>query len=177
MKKKMLYLAALLCCLFTFTSCGDDGDDGPTSEATGTYTITFSPDFFKVAKHVNIYYKGANGENKNDVVMAGSVLPWTKTIKSTRFPAELGYKIVIEPKEESEITDGTYTLEVVGAINGAVNTGGFFSNNQQMLNKTEFKAGETSKMLKWLKDNKEKSYGYKLGKDGNAIPYTPAFGS
>ena len=169
MKKNLLYMAALLCCLFTFTSCGSDDDEPKVkTEATGTYTITFSPDFFKVVKHVNIYYKGKDGENKNDVVMTGTV--WTKTVTSTRFPAELGFKIVIEPKEKAEIVDGAYTIEVKGAINGAVNTGGSFSNSQTMLNNS---FNDTDKMLNWLKSNKEKSYGYKLGKDGNATQYTP----
>lgn len=171
MKKTLLYLAALLCCVCTLTACG--GDDEPSATATGTYTITFGTDFFKAAKHVNIYYKGENGADKNDVVTQGTT--WTKQVTSTRFPAELGFKVVVEPREENEVaqyTQDTYNIEVKGAISGAVSTGGSFSNSQTLISGSTVQKNE---VIKKLEQNKESSYGYKLGRDGNATQYTPSF--
>ena len=167
----MLYLAALLCCMTLLTACGDDKDEpGQVTTATGTYTITFGTDFFKAAKHVNIYYKGDDGANKNDVITSGTT--WTKTVTTTRFPAELGFKIVIEPREENELTQETYNVHLTGAISGAVSTGGSFSNSQTMIG---LNAVSKDKVINQLNRNKEHTYGYKLGKDGNAAQYTPTF--
>lgn len=171
MKKTMFYLAALLCCMTMLTACGSDNDEpqqAPT--ATGTYTITFGTDFFNAAKHVNIYYKGDNGELKNDVVTSGTT--WTKKVTSTKFPAELAFKVVIEPREPEELTLDSYNVSMSGAIAGAVSTGGSFNNSSSFIS-----LGTTSKdkVLDLLKRHKESYYGYKLGKDGNATQYTPSF--
>ena len=168
MKKTLLYLAALLCCVCTLTACGSD--DEPSATATGTYTVTFGPDFFKAAKHVNIYYKGEDGANKNDVVTQGAI--WTKTVTSKRFPAELGFKVVVEPREENELTQDTYNIEVKAAIAGAVSTGGSFSNSQTLITGPQVPKDQ---VLRILNRDKESSYGYKLGRDGNASQYTPSF--
>ena len=168
MKKAFLYLAAALCCLCTLTACGSD-DDEPQAVATGTYTITFGTDFFKAAKHVNIYYKGENGQNKNDVVTSGTT--WTKSVRSTKFPAELAFKVVIEPREENELIQESYDINLDGAISGAVSTGGSFSNTTTFIGSTAPK----NKVLNELKKHKESTYGYKLSKDGNSSTYTPSF--
>ena len=165
----MLYLAALLCCMTLLTACGDDKDEpGQVTTATGTYTITFGTDFFKAAKHVNIYYKGENGVDKNDVLTSGTT--WTKTVTTTRFPAELGFKIVIEPREESELTQDTYNVHLTGAISGAVSTGGSFTNNKTMIS---VETVAKDKVIDLLKRNKVHTYGYKLLKNGDSEQYTP----
>ena len=170
MKRTFLYLAAVLCCLCTLTACGGDDEPKVTTTATGSYTITFGTDFFKAAKHVNIYDKGDNGENKNDVVTEGTT--WHKNVTSTKVPAELGFKVVIEPREESELTQDVYNIHLTGAISGAVNTGGSFSNTKTFIGLSSV---AKSKVLNDLKNHKETSYGYKLSKDGNSSTYTPSF--
>ena len=171
MKKNILYLATLLCCLLTFTACGSDDDEPKTQiTATAEYTIKFSPDFFKVVKHVNIYYKGTNGENKNDVVTSGT--EWKKTVTSTKFPAELAYKMVAEPKDEADVADGDYEINVDGYMSISLDKESFKYNNQQTMMS---KSGDKATVLQWLKSNKEKSYGYKLSKEGTPTPYTPVF--
>lgn len=167
MKKTMLYFAALACCLFTLTACGDDE---PDTTATGTYTITFGTDFFKGAEFAIIYYKGVNGESKREIMNAGTT--WTKTI-NTKVPAELAYKIEIEPRESVADELETYDISLTGAISGAISSGGTGS----FSNSTSFISGRVAKdkVISTLNSNKVKSYGYRMDKDGNASQYTPSF--
>ena len=167
MKKTMLYLAALACCLFSLTSCGDDE---PDVMATGSYTITFGTDFFKAAEFVIIYYKAVNGETKREIVTSGTT--WAKTL-TTKVPAEFAFKIEIEPKEEGDLNQESYNIQMTGAISGAISSGGTGS----FSNSTVFIGGTVAKdnVIKTLKANKEKTYGYRLDKNGNATQYTPTF--
>ena len=153
MKKTLLYLAALACCLFSLTACGDD--DEPVM-ATGTYTITFGADFYKVVDFAIIYYKAANGDTKREIMNSGTT--WTKTI-TTSVPAELAYKIEIS---------------MTGAIQGAISQGGTgnFSNSTTFISSGLV---AKSKVANILNSNRERSYGYRLDKNGNATQYTPTF--
>lgn len=173
MKKNFILFATLICCLLTFSACGSDDEPKTQVTATAEYTIKFSPDFFKMVKHVNIYYKGTNGENKNDVMTSGT--EWKKTITTTKFPAELAYKIVAEPKDDEDIAnlaEANYEITVDGYMSMSLDKETFKYNNQQtMMSKT----GDKATVLQWLKSNKEKSYGYRLTKDGTPSPYTPVF--
>lgn len=169
MKKTMLYLAALACCLFSLTACGDD--DEPVM-ATGTYTITFGSDFYNVVDFAIIYYKAANGETKREIMTSGTT--WAKTV-TTKVPAELAYKIEIEPLDEADfkVDKENYDISMTGAIQGAITSGGSGS----FSNSTNFISGlvAKSKVYSTLKANIEKSYGYRLDKNGNPTQYTPTF--
>lgn len=167
MKKTMLYLAALVCCMFTLTACGDDE---PDVMANGTYTITFGSDFFKAANFAIIHYKGVNGENKRDIVQSGTT--WSKTI-STKVPAEFGFKVEIETRDDLAIEQENYDITMTGAISGAISNGGTgsFSNSVQLISTS----AAQKDVLNVLKANSVKTYGYRFDKNGNASQYTPVF--
>ena len=170
MKKTLLYLAALACCLFSLTACGDD--DEPVM-ATGTYTITFGADFYKVVDFAIIYYKAANGDTKREIMNSGTT--WTKTI-TTSVPAELAYKIELEPLDEGDFKEDkdSYDISMTGAIQGAISQGG----TGNFSNSTTFISSDLvakSKVANILNSNRERSYGYRLDKNGNATQYTPTF--
>lgn len=179
MKKTMLYLAALACCLFSLTSCGDDE---PDVMANGSYTITFGTDFFKAADFVIIYYKAVNGDTKREVVNSGTT--WTKTI-TTKVPAEFGFKIEIEPREELTVDQQFYDISLKGSISSAISSGGTgkYENSETFITLEQNKDSEgnlvngteKSKVLSTLKANMEKTYGYRLDKDGKPTHYTPSF--
>lgn len=175
MKKTMLYLAALACCLFSLTACG--GDDEPNVMATGSYTITFGSDFFKAADFVIIYYKSANGETKREIVSSGTT--WSKSI-TTKVPAELAFKIEIEPREELAMDQEYYNISLIGAISGAISTGGTgnFANSKTFIpvsNDESVIGIEKSKVMNTLRSHSVNTYGYRLDKDGNSTQYTPTF--
>ncbi|MBQ4367184.1 MAG: hypothetical protein II786_03785 [Muribaculaceae bacterium] len=162
MKKNLLYLAALLCCLFTLSACGDD-DPKENAVASAVYTIDFGVNIHDAASII-IYYKGENNETKFEALHPGT-FRWTKTVTSKKFPAEFGYKLVISPNSESELTFDNYNISIVGTIAGSVSTGGSFDNTYKFI-----KENNTPKnnVVSTLKEQNGASFGYKLNKNGDA---------
>ena len=163
MKKNMLMLAALLCCLMTLTACGDDKDD-PNVIATGTYTVTFSPDILDVAS-VIIYYKGNNNVNRFEAITPDMLRnnTWTKTVTSNKFPAEMGVQFVISLKEESELTREKYNLVINSTFNGSVSGEGSHSDPEVICNYPEI---EKKDVIKRMQGINRKSHGFRIHKDG-----------
>lgn len=164
MKLNMLKLAALLCCLMTFTACGDDE---PDVQVNGTYTVTFSPDVLNVAEII-IYYKGNNNETKFEVITPAKLTnnTWIKNITTTarnKKDAELGVKFVISPNDESTYTKDEYDLVVNVTINGSISGGSSVNYPAAIIAANGVAKDKVKKTLQQLND---KSYGFKVGTDG-----------
>jgi len=172
MKNKMLLLAALLCCMFTFTSCGDD-EPNETVTANATYTVNFGADFFKAAK-VIIYYKTANNEYNWEAVTSGT--KWTKSVSTTKFPAQLGFDVRVTYNDEADLTQQeTYDLTLSGTISASTTRGASFTNSKDFISSSKGGAVAATKVNSLLKEYGDNMFGYILNKDGNAYQASLSF--
>jgi len=161
MKKKMLMMAALLCCLMGFTACGSDDEPDPT--ATITYTLDFSDDVFKVVDYVAVTYINGAGEEKEAIATSS---PWTRTITTNSYPARLGCKLNLAKSsvEESALTQDSYDITVVGHIQYSINGEGQPWHWPDDLSGTGIKKSD---VLSFLKKNSPWSMAMILNSDGS----------
>jgi|GEM_PF-6821862 len=122
MNKKFLLLlpALLMCCMFAFTSCGDDEKDEPTpteqekvitTKVVANYNIEMGADLFKVAKSLNVTYYDKNGDLQTTSITEGT--SWKHEVTTEVFPAKWGMKINVVPRDTAEIvTQDSYTIGV-----------------------------------------------------------------
>lgn len=162
MKKKLFYLAALICCVATglaFTSCGDDE---PDVTATARYTIIFGDDFFNAVDGVVIYYKD-NGKVKFESITSGTT-SWAKDVTGT-LPCEFGFQWRFQPKDESSLTEETYNLFTTATIAMSTSTGSAVTQSKPIINGASVKKKDVVKTIQKESGN---SFGYRVSKKGDA---------
>ncbi|MBO4813850.1 MAG: hypothetical protein J5523_02695 [Muribaculaceae bacterium] len=162
MKKKLFYLAALLCCVATglaFTSCGDDE---PDVTATARYSIIFDDDFFNAVDLVIIYYKD-NGEVKADAITSGTT-SWVKDVSGT-LPNEFGVKWQFQPKDASSLTEESYNLFTAATISLTASNGSTFSQTKPIISNASVKKNDVIKTIQKASGN---TFGYRVSKNGDA---------
>ena len=169
MKKKMLMMAALLCCLMGFTACGSDDEPDPT--VTTTYTVNFGADFFKVAQTAIIRYVGDNGTAKFEALNSSSSRTWTKTVQTSSYPARMGFLIEVSTVSESELTQDTYDVSVSGAISYS-STESSASNSKDLIKGS---GKSKSEVISFLENNTPCNYGYILSRNGGLATTTISF--
>ena len=155
MKKKLFYLAALICCVATslaFTSCGDDE---PDVTATARYTIIFGDG-------VVIYYKD-NGKVKFESITSGTT-SWAKDVTGT-LPCEFGFQWRFQPKDESSLTEETYNLFTTATIAMSTSTGSAVTQSKPIINGASVKKKDVVKTIQKESGN---SFGYRVSKKGDA---------
>jgi len=170
MKKKMLMMAALLCCLMGFTACGSDDEPDEPTTVTVTYTITLNADVHKVVDNVIVKYIDGSGNVKTAVVEQGKTT-WTKSVTASSFPVRMGYALNLSESalEESELTQDTYNLIVDGDISYKLSTAVRENgNNKTLMSKENVKKSDVASVLK---KNSPISYGYVLKEDGTLGAY------
>ena len=167
MKLNMLKMAALVCCLMTFAACGDDKDE-PDVLVNCTYTVTFTPDFFKAAELI-IYYKDANNVTKFESVTTEKVKnnTWTKSFTGGKAPANLGVKFVVSPKSETELTQETYNIQVEATIAASVTGGATYTNKSTIASYADLKK---DKVVNAMRQINGKDFGYRVDRNGNFTP-------
>ncbi len=111
MKKTLLMLAAGVAMVLGMSACGSSKDE-PVEPATATYTVTLSQDTFDAGTYI-VRFKDANNTNRFEVMTSTT---WTKTVTTSRFPAQLGFKIDASVKNETELTKDNYSLAATGTI-------------------------------------------------------------
>ena len=152
----------MLVTMLALTACGDDEPKEKTS-VTANYSLTFSQDLLE-ACNVFITYKAENGRNVHESVTSTR---WTKTVTSTRFPAEFGVEYTFSTKSDGELVKDKYDLECNFQFSYTTTKGASYSNN------TEIMKGEgiaKNKVVEYLKRYSGKSTGYKVTENGNVSP-------
>jgi len=178
MKDKMLLLAVMVGFLLALAGCDFDEPWGPDHQrdrdvtATATYTVEFGDDFFKAAK-VIIYYKTADNNYDWDALTSGS--KWTRTIKTSEFPAQLGYLIEVSPLEGEALTQETYDMTLTGSISATTSRGDSFSNVKTFINNNEGLAVPADRVDKLIKSHSSNVFGYILTRDGSTTQTSFSF--
>ena len=160
MKKNLLMMAALFCCLFAVTACGSDEPKTKTT-VKGTYTLEFNQDVLDAA-NVIIYYLDANGAKR---FVAVTTTNWTKTVTNEKFPAQYAFQIAISPKDASSLTKETYDLQINAVISGELSTGEKFYNSKTILGVQNL---AKDKVVSTLEKHDGDAMGYNISKDGTA---------
>jgi len=166
-KFMLLFAAALVCCSLplVLTSCDDDEPDEKVT-AIATYTVDFGKDFFKAGR-VIIRYKTADNGSNWETVESGT--RWTKTITTTKFPAQLGFSIEVTENDNVTLNpEDTYDITLKGSISATTSKGASFSNNKDFISDAQGSSVLGSKVSSLIKDHNVNIYGYILNKDGNA---------
>lgn len=162
MKKKFMYLAALLCCVATsmaFTSCGDDE---PDVTATARYSIIFGDDFFNAVDGVVIYYKD-NGTVKFESITSGTT-SWVKDVTGN-LPNEFGFQWRFQPKDEANLTEESYNLFTTATIAISTSKGSGTNNSTGIISDMTTKKKDVVKAIQKASGN---SFGYRVSKSGDA---------
>ena len=162
MKKKLFYLAALLCCVATglaFTSCGDDE---PDVTATARYSIIFGDDFFNAVDGVVIYYKD-NGKVKFESITSGTT-SWVKDVSGT-LPNEFGFQWRFQPKDEANLTEENYNLFTTATIALGSSNGASVTQSTPIISSSSVKKND---VVKTIQKASGKSFGYRVSKNGDA---------
>ena len=163
MKKKLFYLAALICCVATSLALTSCGDDEPDVTATARYTIIFGDDFFRAVDGVVIYYKD-NGKVKFESITSGTT-SWVKDVTGN-LPNEFGFQWRFQPKDESSLTEETYNLFTTATIALATSNAGTYTQPPKaIINNASVKKKDVVKTIEKASGN---SIGYKVDKKGNA---------
>ena len=163
MKKKLFYLAALICCVATslaFTSCGDDE---PDVTATARYTIIFGDDFFNAVDGVVIYYKD-NGKVKFESITSGTT-SWVKDVTGN-LPNEFGFQWRFQPKDEKSLTEETYNLCTTATISLSTSNGGGVTIPTATIIGTA--PIQKKNVVSTIEKASGKSIGYRVSKKGDA---------
>lgn len=162
MKKFLIIAAVTIVTALALTACGDDEPDSKTT-ATATYTLTLSQDLLE-ACNVFITYKAENGRNVHEAVLTPH---WSKTVTSTRFPAEFGVEYTFSTKSDGELVKDQYDLECIFHFSVSTTKGASYSNNNIILSDDDV---ARNRVVDFLKHYSGKSTGYKVTESGNVSP-------
>lgn len=161
--KKLLFIAAVLfATTIALTACGDDEPSEQTT-ATATYSLTLSQDLLD-ACNVFITYKAENGRNVHEAVLTPR---WTKTVTSTRFPAEFGVEYTFSTKSDGELVKDKYDLECIFQFSVNTSKGASYTNSTVILSDDDV---AKNRVVEFLKRYSGKSTGYKVTENGNVSP-------
>lgn len=115
MKKNLMTLAAVLCCVLInplFTSCtkagGDDNNTPGTVEIKGIgarYLVGVTEQMAQLCDYTITYY-GINGQLTTEQAtwtVKDGTAKWTKDVSNTRFPGIFGLKVSVRVKEGAQL--------------------------------------------------------------------------
>lgn len=112
MKKRILSVMALACCMISpvvLTSCGDDDNvPGKEEQKFGKYTSTEATYGFELTEvldnlsYVTVKYTGRSGELESEEVLSGK---WTKTVKSQKPLTECHMEVHVHKKDGADLSE------------------------------------------------------------------------
>lgn len=176
MKKKLLTIAALICCAMAttvFTACGDDDEggapvDGNKSVAVAmNYTFKTSEDMLKNFD-LTIEYYGDNGTVQSEQM---TTILWQKTVRP-KLPTTVGARLLVKVKDGVDVA----SMEAV-AIAFSYQFNGMAVNSKDEITGSVIGggSGETltmagNKVAEYLTKHQDGlvKYLYKYSSDGNA---------
>lgn len=121
MKKLIATLFAAVV-LLSLSGCAGGNANSPTLYGNATYSITFGDDFFDAAT-ATVYFIENDEVQKRDLTAASlNGHTWSRTV-SSGLPANYGFRLVITPKAESDLTLDSYALYTTGQVSIVTNTG------------------------------------------------------
>lgn len=119
MKKYYSLFLALMCMLFIIpiTACSNDDDDNGkkeeddvTYEAVFTYGFEAVEDLPDACSEIRIISTDTDGKDSEQHLTAADSYKWTKTFTGSKFPSTAGFQVVLTAKDDSELTQESYTI-------------------------------------------------------------------
>ena len=162
MKKYLILAAVMLATMLALTACGDDEPKTKTT-VTANYTLSLSQDLLD-ACNVFITYKAENGRNVHESVTSTR---WTKTVTSTKFPAEFGVEYTFSTVSDGDLDKDKYDLVCNFQFSYTTSQGDSYTNQTTILDSEGL---AKNRVVDYLKRYSGKSIGYRVTEDGNVSP-------